>query len=123
MLNLFFIKPFPLFPRGPRGPRGSFCSTAGWSLFTDRRQALIIAAQLMKIVGINFDHMHMGDLLRMAHEHPRAEIVGVCDEAPERMRTAAANFSIPPDRVFTDYRQCLERAKPDIAHRSPATDR
>jgi glucose-fructose oxidoreductase len=92
-------------------------------LFTDRRQALIIAPQRMKIVGINFDHMHMGDLLRMAHEHPRAEIVGVCDEAPERMRTAAANFSVPPDRIFTDYRQCLERTKPDIAILCPATAR
>jgi predicted dehydrogenase len=77
----------------------------------------------MKIAGINFDHMHMGDLLRMAHEHPRAEIVGVCDEDPERMRTAAANFSISPDRVFTDYRQCLERTKPDIAILCPATAR
>jgi glucose-fructose oxidoreductase len=77
----------------------------------------------MKIAGINFDHMHMGDLLRMAHEHPRAEIVGVCDEDPERTRTAAANFSISPDRVFTDYRQCLERTKPDIAILCPATAR
>jgi predicted dehydrogenase len=67
--------------------------------------------------------MHMGDLLRTAHEHPGAEIVGVCDEAPERMREAAANFSIPPDRVFTDYRQCLERTKPDIAILCPATAR
>jgi glucose-fructose oxidoreductase len=75
----------------------------------------------MKVAGINFDHMHMGDLLRMAHEHPRAEIVGVCDEQPERMRTAAANFSLPHERVFTDYRQCLERTKPDVAILCPAT--
>ncbi|HEV2666893.1 MAG TPA: Gfo/Idh/MocA family oxidoreductase, partial [Blastocatellia bacterium] len=65
----------------------------------------------------------MGDLLRMAHEHPRAEIVGVCDEAPERMRAAVANFSIPHERVFTDYGQCLERTKPDIAILCPATAR
>ena len=77
----------------------------------------------MKIVGVNFDHMHMGDLLRMAHEQPRAEIAGICDEEPERMRTAATNFSIPPDRVFTDYRQCLERTKPDLAILCPATAR
>ncbi len=30
-----------------------------------------------KIVGVSFDHMHMGDLLRMVHEHPEAEIAGV----------------------------------------------
>mgnify|MGYP006906357726 CR=1 FL=1 len=34
-----------------------------------------------KIVGINFDHMHMGDLLRQVHEHPSATIAGVCDDA------------------------------------------
>jgi hypothetical protein len=33
-----------------------------------------------KIAGINFDHMHMGDLLRMVHEHPNAEIAAICDE-------------------------------------------
>ena len=38
-----------------------------------------------KIAGINFDHFHMGDLLRYAHEHPQAEVVGVSDEQPARM--------------------------------------
>ena len=33
-----------------------------------------------RIAGINFDHFHMGDLLRYAAEHPRAEIVGISDE-------------------------------------------
>lgn len=67
-----------------------------------------------KIVGINFDHMHMGDLLRQVHNHPRAEIVGISDEHPERMQDAIQKFSIPQDRVFADYRQCLERTKPDL---------
>src|SRR5262249_5716158 len=30
---------------------------------------------------------------------------------------------IPPDRVFSDYRQCLERTKPNIAILCPATAR
>jgi hypothetical protein len=29
-----------------------------------------------RVAGINFDHMHMGDLLRLVHEHPDAEIAG-----------------------------------------------
>lgn len=74
-----------------------------------------------KIVGINFDHMHMGDLLRMVHEHPHAEIVGICDEQPERMKEAIKNFAIPEDRVFTDYRKCLETTGPDFAVLCPAT--
>jgi glucose-fructose oxidoreductase len=73
------------------------------------------------IVGINFDHMHMGDNLRMAFEHPDAEIVGICDEDATRMQAAARNFNIPPERVFTDYRQCLEQTKPDIVILCPAT--
>ena len=35
-----------------------------------------------KIAGINFDHLHMGDNLRMAFEHADVEIVGICDEQP-----------------------------------------
>ena len=61
-----------------------------------------------RVVGINFDHMHMGDLLRQVQEHPAAEIVGICDEQPERMATTAARFAIGTERIFTDYRQCLE---------------
>ena len=41
-----------------------------------------------RIAGINFDHFHMGDLLRYAVEHPRAEVVGICDERSERMQEA-----------------------------------
>ena len=28
-----------------------------------------------RIAGINFDHFHMGDLLRQTAEHPNAEVV------------------------------------------------
>jgi glucose-fructose oxidoreductase len=74
-----------------------------------------------KIAGINFDHMHMGDNLRMAYEHPEAEIVAICDENPARMEMAARNFALPPERIFTDYRQCLEQTQPDIVILCPAT--
>jgi glucose-fructose oxidoreductase len=76
-----------------------------------------------KIAGINFDHMHMGDNLRMAFNHPDVEIVGVCDEEPARMGQAVKNFNIPADRVFTDCRECIERGKPDLVILCPATAR
>jgi len=75
----------------------------------------------LKIAGINFDHMHMGDNLRMAFEHPAVEVVGLCHDDPARMQSTIAKFAVPPDRVFTDYRQCLERTKPDIVLLCPAT--
>jgi glucose-fructose oxidoreductase len=74
-----------------------------------------------RIAGINFDHMHMGDNLRMAFEHPDAEIVAICDEEPQRMESAKKNFKISDDRVFTDYRACLDKTKPDIVILCPAT--
>jgi glucose-fructose oxidoreductase len=68
-----------------------------------------------RVAGINFDHMHMGDLLREVFSHPDAEIVGICDASPDRMASAIANFALSPDRVFTDPDACLAQAKPDLA--------
>jgi len=76
-----------------------------------------------KIAGINFDHFHMGDLLRMAVEHPHAEVVGISDEQPARMEEAIRKLGIPRNRSFTDYRACLEKTKPDIVILCPAASR
>ncbi|RYD84303.1 MAG: Gfo/Idh/MocA family oxidoreductase [Verrucomicrobiaceae bacterium] len=73
-----------------------------------------------RVVGINFDHFHMGDLLRMIFDHPEAEIAGICDEQPERMQSAIQNFGLGSERVFTDYRQCLETTKPDLVVLCPS---
>jgi glucose-fructose oxidoreductase len=73
-----------------------------------------------RIAGINFDHFHIGDNLRMAGEHPQVEIVAVCDEQPERTLTAAREFGLTDDRVFSDYRECLESTKPDVVLLCPA---
>ena len=59
-----------------------------------------------KVVGINFDHMHMGDLLRRAFIHPNVEIAGICDTRPDRMASVISSFDIPKNRVFSDYRKC-----------------
>ncbi|MBI3117744.1 MAG: Gfo/Idh/MocA family oxidoreductase, partial [Candidatus Hydrogenedentes bacterium] len=55
--------------------------------------------------------------------HPEAEIVGVCHEEPERMEPAIQNFRIPREHVFTDYRACLEKTRPDLVLLCPATAR
>ncbi len=77
----------------------------------------------MKIAGINFDHFHMGDLLRLVHDHPDAELVGISDEHPDRMLEAQKNFGLGEDQIFTDYRTCLETTKPDIVILCPAAAR
>ena len=63
----------------------------------------------------------MGDLLRNVQEHPRAEIVGICDERRESMDAAIKALSIDEGKVFTDYRDCIENTKPDIAILCPPT--
>ena len=76
-----------------------------------------------RVAGINFDHFHMGDLLRMAVTHPRAELVGISDEQPGRMEEAIGRLGIPRGRSFVDYRECLERTKPDIVILCPAASK
>ncbi len=76
-----------------------------------------------RIAGINFDHFHMGDLLRFAAEHPRAEIVGISDEKPERMEEAIRKLRLPREKAFTDYKACLEQARPDIVILCPAASK
>lgn len=77
----------------------------------------------IRVAGINFDHFHMGDLLRHAFDHPNVEIVGICDEQPARMESARRNFGIAADRVFTDVDACLEKSRPDFVILCPATAR
>ncbi len=77
----------------------------------------------LRVAGINFHHMHMGDLLRMVFDHPEAEIVGVCDAKPARMSTATRNFGITEEQVFTDVDACIERTRPDLVILCPATAR
>jgi glucose-fructose oxidoreductase len=62
---------------------------------------------MTRIIGISFDHMHMGDLLRQVHDHPDATIAGIFDPDPARMADAARTFAIPPERMFTDLDACL----------------
>jgi predicted dehydrogenase len=77
--------------------------------------------RVWRVAGVNFDHMHMGDLLRQVHKHPSAEIVAICDDTPARMAGAISNFAIPSDKVFTDVDECLRQSRPDLVILCPAT--
>lgn len=117
-------------PRAPAWRQPSKASPAFNHARRDPRGSLRLAAppgnlprMKWKMAGINFDHFHMGDLLRMAVNHPDVELVGICDEQPARMEEARRNFSIPADRVFVDYRACLEKTRPDVVILCPAAAR
>ena len=68
-----------------------------------------------RVVGISFDHMHKGDLLRLVQGQADTEIVGIFDPDRARMDGGIANFAIPESRVFTDFDTCLQIARPDLA--------
>ena len=68
-----------------------------------------------RIVAISFDHMHVGDLLRFVHTHPNAEIAGVFDPNRSKMSDAIRKFSIPEERVFTDFDACMNSSTADLA--------
>jgi len=74
-----------------------------------------------RVVGINFDHMHMGDLLRMVIEHPNADLVGVSDEDPNRVWPVLERLGASRELFFGDYRDCIEKTKADVAILCPAT--
>jgi glucose-fructose oxidoreductase len=76
-----------------------------------------------RIVGVSFEHAHMGDLLREVSEHPNAAIAGIWDNDATRMADAIAAFSIPKERVYRDIAQCVQEAHPDLAILCPATAR
>jgi glucose-fructose oxidoreductase len=76
------------------------------------------------VAGINFDHFHMGDNLRLVAENPQTEIVSICDEDTESstlgLQDTAEEFDVPDDRVYTDHRACLEETEPDIVVLCPS---
>jgi len=74
-----------------------------------------------RIVGISFDHMHMGDLLRMVHAHPDAEIAAIFDPDRARMRDAVETFGLPEDHVFTDFDAAMAAGPYDMAILCAAT--
>ena len=84
---------------------------------------IIMKSRRWKIAGINFDHFHMGDLLRMAVDHPQVELVGVSDEQPSRMEEAVRKLGLPRDSAFTNYRECLEKKRPDVVILCPAASK
>ena len=75
-----------------------------------------------KVVGISFDHMHMGDLLRRVVAHPDAELVGVADTRnAETMRETCDKLELSRELIYDDYVKCIEQTAPDLAVLCPST--
>ncbi len=77
--------------------------------------------KIWRIAGINFDFRHMDHLLALAHAAPNAEVVGISHHDSREMQDVIRKLSLPADRVFTDWRACLEQTKPDVVILCPAS--
>ncbi|MFG0264180.1 MAG: Gfo/Idh/MocA family protein [Rhodopirellula sp. JB055] len=74
-----------------------------------------------RIAGINFSHMHMGDLLRQVTEHTDGALVGICDSNRESMQAAIDALNVPSENVFTDEIECVRATQPDLVILCPPT--
>ena len=78
-----------------------------------------------RLVGANFDQMHMNTNLEWARDHPAVEVVGVCDEDPHTstgsIGKAVADLGLADDAVYADLDACLGETDPDIVLGCPRT--
>ncbi len=68
-----------------------------------------------RIVGISFDHMHMGDMLRLVQQHPRAEVVGVWHSERREPTQVLERLGMSTSLIFDDWKECLEQSRPTAA--------
>lgn len=76
-----------------------------------------------KVAGVNFDHFHMGDNLRMAVEHPQVDLVGLYDDDSSRIIPVARGLGISEALIYDNCEQLIETTKPDIVLLCPASAR
>ena len=76
-----------------------------------------------RVVGANFDQMHLNTNLEWALDHPDTEITALCDEVPETstgsLEQAASDCGIQDDDQYDDLERCLEETDPDIVLGGP----
>jgi len=68
-----------------------------------------------RILGIDFSHMHMGDLLRQVGEHPAAEVVGALHHDSNTPREVLDRLGLPLSLIHTDWETCLAETQPTVA--------
>lgn len=76
---------------------------------------------MRRVIGVGFDHMHMGDQLRTAMAEPGADLVAVVDEDASRMASVCADVGLAdlPQVVggpgSSAVEAALDRYAPEVA--------
>jgi predicted dehydrogenase len=68
----------------------------------------------LRFIAVGFDHMHIGDQLALALQHPQVEVVGAFDSSVQRMTTVLneLNLNVPTSQ---DLDQLVRAVEPDVA--------
>ena len=56
------------------------------------------------------------------HNHPRTDLVGLCDLIPEQFNALGEEFGVRPSARYTDLDQMIEEVQPDIVAIPTATE-
>lgn len=71
-----------------------------------------------RVVGANFDQMHMNTNLEWVVDHPETTLVGICDESPDTSTGSVARVTeelgVSTDHVYDSLETCLDETRPDI---------
>lgn len=77
--------------------------------------------EIVKVALIGFDHMHAGDQLKTALDHPAARVVAAYDTTPGRAQGVLNDYGVDVP-VFTSLGRLIEVTSPDIAFVCTTTD-
>ncbi len=71
-----------------------------------------------RVVGANFDQMHMNTNLEWIADHDKTELVGVCDESPGSstgsVHRVVDELGLAADRAYDSLDRCLDELTPDV---------
>lgn len=70
--------------------------------------------KIWRIAMVGFSHMHVGDQIRAALEHPRTELVGVWDPTQDLITPVLEDFDLPRSLVFDRLDELMRTAEPEI---------
>jgi len=71
-------------------------------------------SRTFRLIGVGFDHMHIGDQLTVATMHPQIDLVGVWDRDETRARAVLNDLSLDC-RYTSDLAELITLSQADIA--------
>lgn len=80
------------------------------------------SAPRYRVAAVAFDHMHVGDQIRVAQQHPRADVTGVFDTDKARMDAVCDDLDVAPSLRHLDFDAMMADARPDVVFVCSPTD-